>query len=109
MIVGFAFDSLAANIGLVAAIVVGVGVIWQKGVVPVYRFIKDVVVALDTLADIAMQFRPNDGTSLWDRLTRIEDTVDKTAIIAWENQEQVRKLCAFVGDIHDEVTDDEVD
>ncbi len=70
------------NIGWVAAILIGIGVIWAKGVRPIMRFIRATVRAADaleeaipTLREIAEEFKPNDGRSLVDVIRRLDTNV----------------------------------
>ena len=98
MILGFAFDSFAANLGLIAGIIVAIGVIWSKGIVPAYRITKAVTQAVETLSDIAKEFEPNEGVSLRDTVDRIERKVDGTAIIANDNRDAIKKLTVWVTD-----------
>lgn len=70
----------AINIGAVVAIITGLGVLWQKVVRPGYRKLKAgfhmlqrVTVAADRLLPFAeYQLKPNAGSSLADKINRIE-------------------------------------
>jgi hypothetical protein len=62
-----------------SAAIVAVGVIWSKGIVPTAAWMrrlfkrgKDLARIIDTLADIAAQFRPNGGNSLHDNIAAIK-------------------------------------
>jgi hypothetical protein len=62
--------------------VIAVGVIWSKGIIPTAKWVrrttsqaKRTLGIIDTLADIAEQFKPNGGNSLHDKVTRIESDV----------------------------------
>ena len=73
---------MMTNIGWVAAILIGIGVIWAKGVRPNMRFIRATVRAahaledaLPTLREIAEEFKPNDGRSLVDVIHRLDSNV----------------------------------
>ena len=57
----------------IAAAVTAVGVIWSKGVMPVYRFAKTVERHVDF---VESQMTPNGGTSLRDAIHRIEERVN---------------------------------
>jgi uncharacterized alpha-E superfamily protein len=56
-----------------------VGIIWSKGIIPAAAWIrrtvergKNLARIIDTLADIAAQFRPNGGNSLHDNIASIK-------------------------------------
>jgi hypothetical protein len=57
----------------VAAGVTALGVIWQKGVMPVYRFAKKMEQHVDF---VEMQMSSNGGSSLRDAICRIEERVN---------------------------------
>lgn len=69
----------AVNIGLAAAIVTGLGVIWAKAVVPGWRklrrairMLQRVTQAADRLLPFAeQQLTPNGGSSIADKVSRI--------------------------------------
>jgi cytolysin (calcineurin-like family phosphatase) len=65
-----------------SAAIIAVGVIWSKGIVPVAKWIRSAATQvrralgiIDTLADIADEFKPNGGHSLHDKIARIEADV----------------------------------
>jgi len=52
-----------------------IDVVWTKGIVNLWRFIRGTTRAVDTakiLAAIADQFKPDDGASLHDRVVQLE-------------------------------------
>ena len=71
-------------LGWIAAAIIAVGVIWSKGIVPTAKWIRSTATQIrqalriiDTLADIANEFKPNGGHSLHDKIARIEADVLK--------------------------------
>jgi len=76
---------LVLGVGGAAVLIAGISTIWGKGIVPTTRAIKRFFHALtrfaasvDVLFDIADQFKPNGGNSLFDRIKRIEDNQTTT-------------------------------
>lgn len=57
----------------VAAVLTAVGVIWSKGVMPVYRFAKTVE---KHVTFVETEMTSNGGSSLRDAITRIEQRVN---------------------------------
>jgi hypothetical protein len=57
----------------VAAVVTAVGVIWQKGILPIYKFAKKMD---EHVAFVEMQMTCNGGSSLRDAIQRIEERVN---------------------------------
>jgi hypothetical protein len=57
----------------VAAVVAAVGVIWSKGILPMYRFAKKMEQHVEF---VEMQMSCNGGTSLRDAIGRIEERVN---------------------------------
>lgn len=85
--------TVLAALGIVAAAVAALAVIWQKGLRPLGRFARQAVHAFDAietvaphlqslpdalpiLMEIAAEFRPNEGASLRDQMNRIEHHVE---------------------------------
>ena len=64
-------DALLAT----AATITAVGIIWRKLIRPALRGASEFAKSAATLAEIAEQFRPNHGSSLVDRLAKIEGDV----------------------------------
>ncbi len=70
----------AIHLGAVAAIVTAVGIIWKKVAVPLYQkvraaetVVRRVILAADRLLPFAEgQLKPNGGSSLADKINRIE-------------------------------------
>jgi hypothetical protein len=56
-----------------AAVLTAVGVIWSKGVMPIYRFAKTVE---KHVTFVETQMTPNGGSSLRDAIQRIEERVN---------------------------------
>ncbi len=78
-VLAFGHFPTLTTIGWIAAGLVGITVIWAKGVKPVVRFVQATVRAADalemavpTLREIAEEFKPNHGRSLKDQLGRLE-------------------------------------
>ena len=74
------------NIGFIAVAIIGIGVIWHKGVRPIMRFIRATVRAADaleeaipTLREIADEFKPNAGRSLVDVIHRMDSNIHTNA------------------------------
>jgi hypothetical protein len=57
----------------VAAVVAAVGVIWSKGILPMYRFAKKMEQHVEF---VEMQMTSNGGSSLRDAIGRIEERVN---------------------------------
>lgn len=57
----------------IAACVTAIGVIWQKGILPVYRFAKKVE---QHVTFVEEQMTANGGSSLRDAIVRIESRVN---------------------------------
>jgi hypothetical protein len=57
----------------VAAVVAAVGIIWSKGIMPMYRFAKKMEQHVEF---VEMQMSCNGGTSLRDAIQRIEERVN---------------------------------
>ena len=62
-------------LGWIAAAVIAVGVIWSKGIIPTAKWIRSTATQvkralgiIDTLADIATEFKPNAGHTLHDQI-----------------------------------------
>ena len=77
---------MMTNIAWIAAALIGLGVIWAKGVRPIMRFIRATVRAADaleeaipTLREIAEEFKPNDGRSLVDVIHRMDSNIHTNA------------------------------
>lgn len=78
-------DPVVSIPAAIAALLIAYGVIWRKGLVPIYHFFQDVkriAVATPILVEIAEEFRPNGGNSLRDVVERIESKVDDAVIVA---------------------------
>ena len=61
---------------IIAGVLAIIDIVWTKGIVRVYRLLKAGEHAIDvsrTLAQIAEQFEPNDGSSLLDRIVKLEN------------------------------------
>jgi hypothetical protein len=78
-------NQLAEMIGLTAGILVGFWLIWRHGVRPIVKFVRTLVRAADaleeavpTLREIAVEFQPNDGKSLVDRMGRMDRNIQVT-------------------------------
>lgn len=56
-----------------AAVVTAVGVLWQKGILPIYKFAKKME---QHVAFVEEQMTPNGGSSLRDSINRIEKRVN---------------------------------
>ena len=56
-----------------AAVVTAVGVIWRKGILPMYRFVKKLE---QHVMFVQEQMTPNGGSSLRDSVNRIEKRVN---------------------------------
>ena len=67
-----------------AAILTAVSYIYTRWVRPVLALVRETAKNMDTLHDIAAEFRPNHGTSLRDRIDRIEN---QTGILRIQNLE----------------------
>lgn len=82
-------DHLAIQIAGVSALLIALGIIFQKGLIPLWKGIVALVHAVETLdsvakhtadlpdalpvlMDIAEEFKPNDGATLRDRVDRLE-------------------------------------
>lgn len=76
----------------VAAFATAASVVWAKWVVPSWRFTRSVVDAVDILVDIAAHFRPNGGSSLWDRITSLENGQQDLAEGIASNREDLAQL-----------------
>ena len=57
----------------VAAVVAAVGVIWRKGILPMYKFAKKMD---EHVTFVEMQMTSNGGSSLRDAIQRIEERVN---------------------------------
>lgn len=72
------FDILT-NIGIIAGAIIGLGVIWTKGALPLYRFLRKMEQVHDIIlefpewkahVDLGLkQLSPNGGNSLHDKIT----------------------------------------
>ncbi len=85
-VLAFGHLPMMTNIGLIAAGLIAVGVIWHKGVRPIMRFIRATVRAADaleeaipTLREIADEFKPNKGRSLVDVIHRMDTNIHTNA------------------------------
>lgn len=75
--------TVTQDILILSAVLLALGVIWQKGIVVVVKGIRQAVRVFDlvethlpTLVDIAAEFKPNHGSSLRDAVDSIEATID---------------------------------
>jgi hypothetical protein len=75
-------QEIAGNLGIIVAILVGIGLIWAKGVRPMFKFVAATVRAADALEEavpvlkeIAEEFKPNHGTSLKDTVNRMDRNI----------------------------------
>jgi hypothetical protein len=57
----------------VAAVLTALGVIWKKGIMPIYRFAKTVE---KHVSFVESQMTPNGGSSMRDAIQRIEERVN---------------------------------
>jgi len=57
----------------VAAVVAAVGVIWRKGILPMYKFAKKMD---EHVTFVEMQMTANGGSSMRDAISRIEHRVN---------------------------------
>ncbi len=85
-VLAFGHLPMMTNIGLIAAGLIAIGVIWHKGVRPIMRFIRATVRAADaleqavpTLREIADEFKPNSGLSLVDVIHRMDNNIHTNA------------------------------
>ena len=85
-VLAFGHLPMMTNIAWIAAALIGLGVIWAKGVRPIMRFIRATVRAADaleeaipTLREIADEFKPNDGKSLVDVIRRMDSNIHTNA------------------------------
>lgn len=96
----------------VAAIVVALGIIWSKGVVPVYRAVLKLSAMYDTVLEIqthTKELTPNGGSHMKDTVDRIERKLNNTEAsleghIKWAG-EQRDKVLQSEADIRREVLD----
>lgn len=79
------FDGVAADVGVVAAIVVGVGVIYRGVIRPVVRYGRRVEA---TIQDVQGQFRNNGGTTMRDAIDRIDERT--SSLEAWRESVDAR-------------------
>lgn len=68
----------AEQVGLVAGIILGVGII-SKAVWEAWKFIRKFVKAVEFLEDIYREFRPDSGYSIKDTVDRIDHNVHVNA------------------------------
>lgn len=91
----------AVHLGAVAAIVTALGIIWKKVIVPLYSkfraaeaVVRRVVLAADRLIPFAeAQLSPNGGSSLADKINRIEPN-HQAAEAHWQRLEEGQKEIA---------------
>ena len=86
-----------------AAIATAWSVLWGKGLVPMWRgfrrFLKAVhrfADSVDVLFEIAAEFKPNGGTSLHDRIARIEDMVKDGLEAAAVDRAEIKRQVELV-------------
>ena len=71
-------ETVATDVGLVAAIVAAIGVIWRQAVRPVISAARRIERALEA---VDKELRPNGGSSLRDAVNRIDNRT--AALEAW--------------------------
>jgi hypothetical protein len=74
-------DAWATPVGKIAAILIGVGVIWRQGIRPAWRGVKAARHRFHDVATIAeaisAEFRPNGGSTLRDSIDRLERKTER--------------------------------
>lgn len=72
----------AVRLGFLSAALIGLGVVWNKGIFPMLKFVRATVRAADALEEtlpilreVAADFRPNDGRSLGDTVRRMDRNI----------------------------------
>lgn len=79
---------LFVNLGIIAAGIAGLGIIWSQGVKPLYRFFRkldqvhdyitvDLPKWQDKIDRNMEQLYPNHGTSIHDKVTRTDVTINQ--------------------------------
>jgi len=91
---------------VLAAFVAGIGTVWGKGIVPMWRGLKrfgqavrKFADAMDTLFVIAAEFKPNGGTSLHDRLVKIEDgfvKIEDGMLVAQIDRQEIKRQVELI-------------
>jgi hypothetical protein len=79
------FGGLATDLGIVAAVVIAIGVIYRGVVRPVIRYARRVE---STIKAVDSQFRPNGGSSLRDAVDRIDART--SSLEAWRESVDTR-------------------
>jgi hypothetical protein len=95
-------QSVATYLGIIGAILLSLGVVWTRGIRPVFRFVAATVRAADALEEavpvlkeIAEEFKPNHGTSLKDTIQRMDRNIMTNA----ENIAQVYRVASSRQDL----------
>ena len=78
-----------ANVVIVVVFLLGLGRVWAKNVRPIIRAVVRIDEAVPVLLDIAAEFKPNSGSTLHDRLVRIEDKIQTNTDITENIESQV--------------------
>jgi len=77
---------------LSAAVVTSVGIIYTKALRPFVRATMEFVRKINTLDDIAQEFKPNHGSSLRDRIDVTAITSQQAATSSQQAVDEVQKL-----------------
>jgi len=77
--------------GLVLGVIGGAITAYRKGLTPMYRAIKHGLHKLEILDDIAKEFQPNGGSSMIDRLGRLESNQNLLLRSAAESQARMEQ------------------
>ncbi len=85
-VLAFGHIQIAGVITAIAAVLIGIRVIWLRGVKPIVEFVRAIVRAADaleeavpTLREIADEFKPNTGRSLVDVIRRMDKNIHTNA------------------------------
>lgn len=79
-------QNVAGRIGIIAGALVGIGLIWVKGILPMLKFVAATVRAADALEEavpvlkeIAEEFKPNAGSTLKDTVERMDRNIKRNS------------------------------
>lgn len=82
-----------------AAGVTAISILWQKAIKPIVRAATALITSATTLAEIAEQFKPNHGSSLVDRISRIENELMDVRTVGMTSLQQHSDLAATLTEL----------
>ena len=82
-----------------AAGVTAISILWQKVIKPIVRAATALITSATTLAEIADQFKPNHGSSLVDRISRIENELVDVRTVGMTSLQQHADLATSLMDL----------